>query len=252
MSWTRIAVAAALAVSCSPVGALNLTGLIMPNPAVAVNDPCPEHSGYRCVASARRAQLLSTGPNAAFTAAWNTVLPREWDPALWTLSWCTEPLGATLNLTTYRAFNYGPTDPEYGSYYAGAEIRIEWTPETNQEDLRWIQAIHSNRPRYQTTDYYLDISTLRPPEDQPPVYPYSYADHHFYDKPSRWCEPDQHIFWEAYLYLARVDRKARSVVMYEGVLWGYTVDCLVPEPASWVILFTGGGTCLGFLALKRR
>jgi hypothetical protein len=239
---------AALVLSCSPSGALTLAGLVTPSPAAAVNDPCPEHPDHYCTATARGAEVLPVGSNASFLAAWNAVLPREWDPAPWTLSWSTEPLDATLNLTTYRAFNYEPGDPEYGSFYAGAEIRVEWTPAAGQEDLRWIQAIHSNRARYSTTSYYLDISTLRPPQDQPPVYPYSFADHHFYDKPSRWCEADQHIFWDAYLYLVRVDRTAKAITVYEGLLWGYTVDCLVPEPGGLLFLI---GACLAFLTLRR-
>jgi hypothetical protein len=251
MNRTRIA-AAVLMIVCSPVGALTLSGSVTPNPFAAVNDPCPEHPGYHCVATARQAEVLGTGPNAAFLAAWNTVLPREWDPAGWTLSWSTDPLDVALNLTTYQAFNYKPTDPEYGTFYAGAEIRIEWTPAPGIEDLRWVQAIHSNRARYSTTDYYLDVSTLRPPQDQPPVYPYSYADRRFYDKASRWCEADRHIFWDGYLYLARVDRAARAVAIYEGILWGYTIDCLVPEPAGLLVVVAGAGTCFGFLKLRRR
>lgn len=241
---------AALALGLGAQGAwtLTLNGQLAPAPAAAVNSPCPEHSGYECRATAREASHLPTGGNTHFENAWNTVLPREWDPAGWTLNWSTEPLDAVLNITTYGAFNYKPGDPQYGSFYAGAEIRIEWTPSADQQDLKWIQALHTNRTRYTGKQWYLDIATFT--KDRPPVYPYQYADLRFYDKPSRWCEADQHIFWDAYLYLARVDRTAMSVTVYEGVCWGFTIDCLpVPEP-SGLLAFAGGGWML--LALRRR
>ena len=224
------------ALAISPANALMLAGNVTPAPATAVNSPCPEHPGHYSISDASVATILTTGPCADFTTAWNTALPGIWNPALWTLNWSTETLAATLDLTAYQAFNLKPGDPGYSSAYAGAEIRIEWNPTAEQQNLRWVQAIHTNRSRYPATQYYLDVLPLRPPQDQPPAYPYSYADCHFYDKPSRWCEPDQRIFWDAYLYLARVDRVARSVTVYEGLQWGYTIDCLVPEPSMLVPL----------------
>jgi hypothetical protein len=74
----------------------------------------------------------------------------------------------------------------------------------------------------------------------PPAYLYSYADCHFYDKPGRACEQDQRVSWDAYLYLARIDRTAKSVTVYEGLHWGWTLDCVpVPEPASVISLASG-------------
>jgi len=253
MTIRAIGVALALAAlaACGPAGALTLAGFTSPSPAAAVNSPCPAHPGHDSIAAALEAQVLAAGPNPSFIAAWSFVLPREWDPALWTLSWSTEPLDATLDITTNAAYNLKPGDPGYSSFYAGAEMRIQWSPTTEQQSLQWIQGIHTNRPRYTTTEYYLDVFTLRPAQDQPPAYPYSFADHHFYDKPSRWCEADQHIFWTAYLYLARIDRVAKSVTMFEGVQWGFTVDCLVPEPNGLLVLISGGGTCLALLIRRR-
>jgi hypothetical protein len=240
-----------LAVGCAPLCALTLTGLTTPPQPTATLDPCPEHPGRSCVATVHDAQLLSTGPNAALIAAWNTALPGIWNPSLWQLNWSATPLDTTLNITTYEAHNYPPGDPNYGAYYAGGEIRVEWTPTPDQSDLRWIQALHTNRPAGTASQNYLDCYINRPPLDMPPAYMYSYADHHFYDKPGRWCEADQHIYWDAYLYLARIDRTAKSVTIYEGIQWGWTLDCVVPEPGSIVVLLGGCGW-VGVARFRRR
>jgi len=231
---------------CTPVSALTLEGLVTPSIPVAANIPCPEHPGYNSYSTAATVEALSTGSNADFEAAWSTALPGEWNPALWTLQWSGVPLDATLNITAYQAINYTPDNPLYSaSYYAGAEINISWVPTASQQNLKWIQAIYTNRPRY-LVQRYMDIMTLRPPADQPPAYPYSYTDYHFYDKPRRACEPDQHIFWNAYLYLASIDRSTKTVTVYEGLHWGYTIDCVpVPEPSGVIALLAGLGvvTC---------
>lgn len=238
---------------CSPVSALTLAGLAAPSVPIAANTPCPQHPGYSSYSTALPAGLLPAGRNFDFESAWGVALPEGWNPALWTLQWSTTPLDAVLNITTHRAVNYTPDDPLYNpAYYAGVEINIDWTPTAAQQNLKWIQAIHTNRPRY-TFERYLDILPLRPPADQPPAYPYSYSDYHFYDKPRRVCEPDQHIFWSAYLYLADIDRVGRTVTIYEGVHWGYTLDCVpVPELPGVVVLIAGVGPVLVLLRARRR
>jgi len=240
----------ALVIITSTAQALTLTGYTSPSIISAINTPCPEHPGYNCNATAYAATALASGQNLDFERAWNTVLPREWDPTGWTLQWATDPLNAVLNITTYQAYNYRPGDPQYGSFYAGAEIRVEWTPSPEQQDLKWIQALHTNRSRHPGTDWCLDIYTFT--ANQPPVYPYSYSDQRFYDKPSRWCESDQHLFWDAYLYLARVDRATKTATIYEGLNWGFTVDCLVPEPSSLFVLACGAGCILTALIRRKQ
>ena len=212
--------------------AITVTGHISPDPAVAVVNPCPQHPGYACNSTAVDVGTLTAGLNADFLAAWNTTLVGEWDPTRWTMQFSDQPLNVTLDVETYRAFNRGPVNE------AGAEIRVMWTPSADQMDLKWVQAIHSNVGRHGPIEYYLDFYTW------PPVYPYSYADLHFYDAPYRSCKPDAHSFWTADLYLARVNPWTRTATIYEGLSWGYTIDCLpVPEPSSIAAL------CLGLLVL---
>ena len=247
-SW---AIAAALSVAwlgwvSAGCHALTLTGALQPAPAVA-DAVWPTDPAYMCRTTAYDAAVLSAGRSLHFETAWNTVLPREWDPTGWVLSWAADPLDAVLDITTYEAFNYGP---DYGSSYAGAEIRIHWTPTPQQQDLKWIQALHTNLSRHPGTQWCLDVYTFT--KDKPPLYPYQYDDFRFYDKPERWCVPGEHVFWDAYLYLASVDRVNKSAVVYEGLYWGFAIDYLViPEPASLTILAAGIGLILAS-AIRRR
>ena len=245
-----VLLAVALSIGLAAVAdALTLTGNLTANPSVVVRNPCSENPGFACTVNAEDIQLLSAGSNQEFYTAWSTPIPGLWEPEDWTLTWAANPLDAMLNVSTYEAFNYGPEDPEYGSLYAGAKLQIDWSPTPEQESLQWIQAIHTNRPRQVGPECYLDISNVAP--NRPPVYPFSYADHHFYDNPSRICEPDEMVFWEAWLYLADVNRSANSVTIYEGVEWGFTVDCEpVPEPLGATVLL--GQLASAALALRYR
>lgn len=227
--------------ACAPAQAFVLTGNITPSPAQASFDPCPAHAGYECTVTALDLEYLPAGRNDAFESAWNTTLPGEWNPAGWTLNWATDPIDATLTATTYRAFGH-----ELGAPDSGAEIRIQWTPSQDQKDLKWIQALHSNRLRYGALDYMLDVYTFT--ASQPPLYPYQYTDQRFYDKPTRNCEAAEHIFWEAYLYLARVDRTNKVATIYDGVRWGFNIDSTaVSEPPGMAVVLVGPA----LLALRR-
>ncbi len=236
-----ILVVSSVMASCAPASAFVLTGFTTASPAQVICNPCPSHPGYGCAVTALNLTHLPTGRNAVFEAAWNTALPGEWNPAGWTLNWSTDSVDATLDATTYRAFGH-----ESGAPDSGAEIRIEWTPSSQQTDFKWIQALHSNRLRYGSLDYMLDVYTFT--ASQPPLYPYQYPDQRFYDKPTRNCEAGQHIFWEAYLYLARIDRTSRTATIYDGVHWGFNIDsAAVTEPASLIVLMAGSA----LLALRR-
>lgn len=223
----RIIVAVVIAsVLCGvPACALVIAGNTTPAPAQVTLVPCPTHAGFACTVSAPALAHLQNGRNAAFEAAWNTALPGEWNPDVWVLNWSTEAIDAVLNATTYRVFAH-----ESGATDSGVELRIMWTPTAEQTDLRWIQALHTNRPRSGQA-YYLDIATYT--AAKPPLYLYQYPDQRFYDKPTRNCEAGQSIFWNAYLYLARVDSLNKTATIYEGVQWGFGIDSVpVPEPSS--------------------
>ncbi|MCL5104058.1 MAG: PEP-CTERM sorting domain-containing protein [Armatimonadetes bacterium] len=226
----------AIAASGAHSYAITIAGNTTPNPAIATADPCPQHPGYACYSTALDIQALSAGTNDAFLTAWNTKLVQEWDPTPWSMQFSSESLDIALNIDTYGAFNRADLNE------AGAEIRVTWTPSSDQTDLKWIQAIYTNIGRHGPIQYYLDVYTFT--ADKPPVYAYSYSDHHFYDAPYRSCEPDRHEFWNAYLYLARVNYSSKTATIYEGLSWGYMIDCQpVPEPATVLAL------CIGLIAL---
>jgi hypothetical protein len=229
----RVLMLAILSVFCAPAHAFVLTGNVAPSPAHVTFDRCPIHSGYECAVTALDMEYLPTGRNAIFESAWNTTLPGEWNPAGWTLNWAATPVDATMNATTYRAFGHTSGAPD-----SGAEIRIQWTPSPEQSDLKWIQALRSNRLRYGSLDYMLDVYTFT--ASAPPLYPYQYTDQRFYDKPTRNCEAGEHILWEAYLYLARVDQANKVATIYDGVHWGFHIDSTaVPEPSGIVVVLVG-------------
>lgn len=216
-----------------PVAALTISGNLSPAVPVVVRDQCPDCPDLTYITTATNAEVLSTGYNSGFQTAWNTILPGEWDSTGWTLSFSDTPIQAELNIATYHAY-----DDNSSTGLGGAEINISWTPTAGQQNLKWIQAIHTNRPRHESSEWYLDVLRLR--KELPPVYPYSYSDYHFYDKPGRYFEPGEYIYWNAYLYLANVDRNTKSVVVYEGLSWGFTINCVtVPEPSSILIIITG-------------
>jgi hypothetical protein len=76
------------------------------------------------------------------------------------------------------------------------------------------------------------------------LYPYQYTDHRFYDAPTRNCEAGQDIYWQGMLYLTRIDRTNKIATIYEGLSWGFAIDChAVPEPSSLVGLIVGS-VCL--------
>lgn len=248
-NYILISLIAVIAIfTCSCTQALTLSGNLSPTLQTAVLDPCPDHPGYACCATASDIQLLSFGENLDFKAAWDTVIPSEWYPSAWTLQYATAPLDATLNLSTYRAFNVAQY--QNGHSLAGAEIQVDWTPATGQQDLKWIQAIHTNASNRGSSQWYLDVLRLK--KETPPVYPYSFSDYHFYDMPGRWCDPNQNIYWDAYLYLARVNRTTKVVTVYEGLSWGFTLNCeAVPEPGGLLVMLCPI-SCLLAMRFKRR
>ena len=227
----------------SVASALTVTGLLSPDPLTVT---CPAHPGYSCTTTAYTAQVLPAGYNESFQRAWNTIRPGEWNPAGWTLNWSPDPLDITLDITTYRAFDLPLGTEPNPKHYSGAEIRMAWTPAPDQTDLLWIQAMHDSLRIPQGLPYLLDVGNYT--KDKPPVYMYQYTDQHFYDAPHRWCVADQHVFWDSYLYLTRVDRTNKVCTVYEGVFWGFAVDCApVPEPSSMV----GLAFCLSCLLVTR-
>lgn len=241
-NWA-IAVMLGLAISLLPsaASAVTLTGMVSPNPAISIYADSPADPGYVTTVTAFTAQALSVGPNEAFERAWNTVA-EGWNPSGWTLNWATQSLG-TFEIDTYSAY----TRIADGRTSGGAEIRVYWNPTPDLTDLKWIQAMY-DPSRFPNNPYYLDV--INSSINQPPIYPYQSADQYFYDKPYRWRVRDESFVWEACTYLARVDRVNKICTVYEGVYWGFSMDCVaVPEPASIAVLIFG---ICGCASLRRR
>jgi hypothetical protein len=240
--WLAIMTSLSLGLLPSLASAATLTGMVSPDPATAMYVNSPVDPGYTVTVTAFTAQPLQAGRNSAFEQAWNTLLPGEWDPTGWTLNWSTQTLG-TFDIATYDAY----TMVADGRTSGGAEIRINWTPDADQTDLRWIQALY-DPSRSSSSPYRLDIIRTAYP-NLPPLYPYQYADQHFYDKPYRWRVLNQSLDWEAYAYLVRIDRANKICTVYEGVYWGFSIDTVaVPEPSTIV----GLALCFACLLAARR
>ena len=166
---------------------------------------------------------------------------------------------AVLTVTTYDAYtNQGPN---CGITCGGAEIAISYTPGTSadppgiidpahigDDDAVWSQSISTNAKRNPSLpgNPYLDNAPGTPDADLgPPAYPYQYTGSSFYDKPGR----DATAIWIGDAYISTVNYSTKTVTLYDGVEWGFTVTP-VPEPSS-LLLFVPCGMLLIF-AKKRR
>ena len=93
----------------------------------------------------------------------------------------------------------------------------------------------------------MDCNT--PGNNLPPLYPFSYPDGSFYDKPGRQCVDKSVVSWTGVVLLSTADFTNKKLTTYEGIIWGFDVACQpVPEPAS--ILSIGLG--LATIIVKRR
>jgi hypothetical protein len=183
--------------------------------------------------------------------SWNT-------DGTWTLKTADLADDAVLTVTLYRAYvNEGPN---CGVTCGGAEIRISYIPGANDppgiidpqhigdDDAVWSQAVSTNAKRDPSLpgNPYLDNAPDTPDRDlTPPAYPYQYTGSDFYDKPGR----DATAIWIGDAYISTTNYTTKTLTLYEGVEWGFTV-VPVPEPSS-LLLFAAGGICM-VLYRKRR
>jgi hypothetical protein len=76
----------------------------------------------------------------------------------------------------------------------------------------------------------------------------------FVDWPRRECPCLGYTWWQAELYLAdwyTVPGSADThVVLYEGIRWGFDIDCHVPVPGA-ILLVTIGTAMVGWLRRRR-
>jgi hypothetical protein len=201
-------------------------------------DPCPDHAGAHCWVTASDLQVIRAGTNAGFEASLRTPLPGRWDPTGWTFT-AGASVNANANVVTYQAYN---------GCGSGEGVELEINRPAGSSHL-WVQVVQTNRSNWPGLTSYLDTTSDPNPTFQPPLYPWQgTAAGSFYDKPGRECELDQHITWNGYLYLADVSWINKTVTYYDGIFYGFTVDCVLPEPGTGGVIVCG----FGWLMLVRR
>jgi hypothetical protein len=124
--------------------------------------------------------------------------------------------------------------------------------------FRWIQIVGTSDPSSAgATSPYVDPYG-NPAEDDKPFYwmeneygpnrtPFNFED----VGPRRTCPCPGHKWWRGELYLSDWYKvpgapKDNHVIIYEGIRWGFDIDCnlALPEPASLILLLPGGLLCL--------
>ncbi len=172
----------------------------------------------------------AAGGNTDFTNAFNAW---EDDNEGWTIV-NAGALSGTFQITTF--------DAKFDGCSGGVEFQVTYVPGEGDPavgDTNWAQAIDTNDPLGGKTSPYLDIASGK--DEDPPLYPHSYPDGYFYDWPKRGCPDDceETVSWEGHLYLTAIDRAAEKLSLYEGIVWGFGLDCVVPEPAMLPLLGLG-------------
>jgi len=152
-------------------------------------------------------------------------------------------LNAIFEVSTFDAF----ATPSVG----GVEIKINFDYNgADKADFFWSQGLYLNytvSPSASVAPFYtMDDNTFNGVNEPnlPPLYPYQYADKHFYDKPTGFWPND---FFNAQTFISKVDYTNRVLTIYDGVSWGYKLS--VPEPSAGIPSFMA---VIGLMALVRR
>lgn len=196
--------------------------------------------------------LITTGPSAAYYQAgfnsWNNAQPTN---AQWTMVYGGTNRGS-FSISTYRAFLDGAN-------FGGVTINIDYNPgagdppringNTNNTiengEALWTQVIYTDAKLANSLpgNPYLDNPTSITNGVPPPMYPFQYGDSSFFDGPERAAS----AFWYAEAYLAAANFDTRTLTIYDGVSWGFTVT---PEPGTMAL--AGLGAVLIFAFRRRR
>ena len=210
-----------------------------------------------------------TNFQAAFNS-WNATLAvgSKWNLVVGTLA---PETVLEFNVTLYRAYvqegGSGPGSCSADPHCGGAEIQVSYTPHgegaptpiTNSNSISAAnairaQSISTNQKRDPSLpgNPYLDNAPGTPGADLgPPAYPFQYdgtggsTASMLYDKPSR----DDYAVWTADAWLSTVDYASKTLTVYDGLEWGFTVAA--PLPATWTVMLTGLAG-FGFVAYRRK
>lgn len=194
------------------------------------------------------------------------------DFADWSYSWSTSSLTGILSIDNYAAF-----DIDSGSNcYHGARLAARYNKGTGDpSNLRWLQVFYYNAdpaaPGWPLNTWTVDPISTGPGYDDQPFYftgtddPKSYyrgamelekndpilgADLYFGDSPyDGFIENSTHnASMDFCLFLCDANIANKSIVIYDGISWGYEGGCVIPEPASMTLALIG----LGSVVLGKR
>lgn len=233
---TAILIIFAFVLQASAKVTINITD---PNPHMTVNKPCSIHPMGLSTVTAYTPTVAGIGPDSIFLSAWNNWNEEAGNPKGWSLRNGRE-LNGSFNISTY--------DARFDGSLGGVEIWIEYVPGEGDPligDLWWSQAIYTNQRLPGAAgpgNPYLDIKIDPSPMVwDPPLYPYQYTNHAFYDFPKRACPgPGAVTFWDGLAYLSMVDYDRKILTTFEGVDWGFEIDCvLIPAPGAILLVSIG-------------
>ncbi len=188
------------------------------------------------------------GKNADFAkafAAWNDALPMD---SKWTLSDGGALPGGdfTVLKNNFRIFAGG----KLGGYLA---FQVDWSYKGNDKrDFVWTSGLYDNyvvKPPKLLEQAVYEIDNRG--SKTSPAYPFQKEDRYFFDKPNGYWP---NASFDAWTFLSKVDTAKRSLTVYEGINWGFSLNATpadVPEPATWLTLIAGFGLT-GSLARRQR
>jgi hypothetical protein len=189
---------------------------------------CPTECPECKVTAYKLVGTFETGADVKFTSAFDSWNDEPGDAKGWTLT-----DGGALTGT----FNVSKYDAGFSGCSGGVEIRVSYVPgagDPTGADVAWAQSIDTNVKKAGAEgpgNPYLDIKTSATTED-PPAYPFQYADKHFYDFPKRECpgECGALTSWEGRAFLSEVDYTNKELTVYQGINWGFNIECTTPPP----------------------
>lgn len=225
-----------------------------PNARFSANgtSPCPRGDpNDTCVASAYLTQSPSDSSATVFANAWNAWNGARGPGQQWTLVQGRQ-LNGVISVTRFNTFNNCPNA-------AGIEVRALYYSEADDPTgLNWVQGLLTNReadvvPGHDATPpapfAMMDVGTGRLPNEWPaPAYPIQYANGQLYDRATAYCQHECTIQWNAVALLANINYQTRTLTVYEGFSYGFTVSCEHQAPAPGPVGLAG----LGVLAMGSR